>query len=164
MRKLLLCCFGTMFAVVSQASETLCLSKEKVIFSCRVKSSPKIISICSSSNLTADEGYLQYRFGTPARVEFTFPASKVDTQKQFTWKWNHPYQSSVIDVKFRNSGYAYDVFSLEISEALYGEPGGNHKYGVSVFKEGDGKSEKTFECQYPPTGPFYLDGIVPDES
>jgi hypothetical protein len=162
MRKLLLCCFGSMFAFVSQASETLCQPEEKVIFNCRIKTSPKVISICSSSKLTADEGYLQYRFGKPDHVEFTFPASKVDTQKQFTWEWHHPYQSFLVDLWFENGGYVYDVFKTEISEELNLEKGGKHEYGVRIFKKGDEKFKKFFECQHPPTGHFDLQGIVTD--
>ena len=162
MRKLLFCCFGIMLSGISQASETLCEPTEKVIFSCSVKSSQKIISICGSSKLTAAEGYLQYRFGTPTHVEFTYPASKANTQRQFTWEWHHPYQSFLLDLTFENGDYFYDVFSTEISEELNGESGGKHEYGVRVFKHGDEKWKKTFECQHRPTGHFDLGGIVED--
>jgi hypothetical protein len=157
---------GLLLAVPAHGEETLCHSDEKIIFNCRVAASPKIISICGSPNLDAAEGYLQYRFGTPKRIDFVFPATTSNTQQQFSWEWHHPYQSFSIDLWFQNNGYVYDVFSEELSEALNGVPGGTHKYGVRVYKE---DSEKpvgvgVFDCETQPTGEFDLGDIVPNGS
>ena len=157
MRKLLACFIGVVFSVVSYASETLCQPKENIIFSCPIKSSPKIISVCGSSNLTADKGYLQYRFGTVTNIEFTFPKSKDKTQNQFWWEEHRAYESFDSNLSFRNSGYVYTIFSYEFSEELNA-----NKYGVNIFKTNDEKWKRTFECAQKPTGHFSLSEIVPE--
>ena len=65
------------FCVVSAsaiAGPTLCLKDEDNIFSCGA--GKKVISVCASKDLAPDHGYLQYRFGSPKKVEMTIPADR----------------------------------------------------------------------------------------
>jgi hypothetical protein len=65
-----------MFCTISTtafAAPTLCLNDEQQIFSCHT-ATKKIIAVCASKDLAADRGYLQYRFGTPGKVEVSVPA------------------------------------------------------------------------------------------
>ena len=48
---------------------SLCEKGEKIVFSCPIGRSAKIVSLCSSNELTKERGYLQYRFGLSARHE-----------------------------------------------------------------------------------------------
>jgi hypothetical protein len=58
----------------ANAASTLCLTNEDTIFSC--SAGKKVISVCASKDLTAEHGYLQYRFGAPAKVELTIPGDR----------------------------------------------------------------------------------------
>src|SRR2546430_9257893 len=58
-----------------------CAKDERIIFSCPVKRPAKIVSICASKNLTSEQGYLQYRFGLPGKVELEFPKDRTGTQE-----------------------------------------------------------------------------------
>jgi hypothetical protein len=58
----------------SAAAPTLCSTAEVNVFSCGA--GKKIISVCASKEASADQGYIQYRFGAPQKVELTVPASK----------------------------------------------------------------------------------------
>ncbi len=69
---------------------TLCQPDEQVYFSCPVKKSNlgpggagKTVSLCASQTLSAKEGYLQYRFGTPGRIELSYPEQRQGSQQQF---------------------------------------------------------------------------------
>jgi len=62
-------------STAAHAASTLCLTNEDTIFSC--SAGKKVISVCASKGLTAEHGYLQYRFGSPAKVELTIPADRL---------------------------------------------------------------------------------------
>lgn len=66
----------TILSIVSAsaAPPTLCLPSEVNVFSCGA--GKKVISVCASKDAAADRGYLQYRFGAPAKVELAVPAAR----------------------------------------------------------------------------------------
>lgn len=59
-------------AVASATVVGLCTPSETVFFSCAT-ATKKLIGLCGS-----ESGAIQYRFGTPARIEFRFPANPAD--------------------------------------------------------------------------------------
>src|SRR3984957_14127575 len=61
-------------STAANAASTLCLTNEDIIFNCSV--GKKAISVCASKDLTAEHGYLQYRFGSPAKAELAIPADR----------------------------------------------------------------------------------------
>src|ERR1041385_3044873 len=69
---------------------SLCAKDEKVIFSCPLMRSAKMVSLCSSPKLTKDAGYLQYRFGLPGKIELEFPDHRADSLKVF--KYSHYFR------------------------------------------------------------------------
>ncbi|WMJ08867.1 hypothetical protein [Nitrosomonas sp. sh817] len=54
------------------AAGSHCQPHEQIIFSCSL--GKKTVSVCASKDLSADNGYLQYRFGQPGRIELNLPA------------------------------------------------------------------------------------------
>src|SRR5450830_1736602 len=94
------------------APTTLCENSETVRFSCKIKGSQNIVSVCSSTDLTSEDGYIQYRFGKPRSIELEFPASKLHTQQHFTWLWQHPYHGFIKELSFNSGSYVYTVFSF----------------------------------------------------
>jgi hypothetical protein len=75
MKTTLCALFGTLGSIAATAAPpTLCVPAEVTVFSC--SAGKKIISVCASKDADAGRGYLQYRFGAPAKPEATVPADK----------------------------------------------------------------------------------------
>lgn len=98
--------------VVSSAPppNSLCASDEKIVFSCTVKQSSRIVSLCSSSELTRDKGYLQYRFGRPGNIELEFPKEREKSQQAF--KYTHYFRAQVdlTEISFTSEDHQYSIF------------------------------------------------------
>lgn len=104
-----------------------CTAKEKVIFSCVTKRS-KVISLCSSSILTSEDGYLQYRFGPSNKPELVYPATYEHPKKLFQSGTQMYSGGGSAFLKFRNSDHIYVVFT--------GIGKGWKKEGVVIQKSG----------------------------
>jgi hypothetical protein len=63
----------------ARAADSLCAPTEEVFFNCRIKDSPKLLSVCGRAGAEARRGaalpgdYLQYRFGPRDKPELIFP-------------------------------------------------------------------------------------------
>jgi hypothetical protein len=89
---------------------SLCTKGEKIVFSCPLKRSTKIVSLCSSTTFTKTQGYLQYRFGVPGKVELEYPKNRVGSQKAFHYSHYFRYQVDLTDISFSLDGNTYTVF------------------------------------------------------
>ena len=89
---------------------TLCENTEKVVFSCQLKSG-KVVSLCGSSKFTKSDGYLQYRFGLPGKLELEYPQQRSDSQKSFHYRHYFRAQIDLTEISFSANGYTYTVFS-----------------------------------------------------
>jgi hypothetical protein len=89
---------------------SLCESSEKIVFSCTVRRTAKIVSLCSSAELTKDRGYIQYRFGLPGKIELEFPKQREQTQSAF--KYSHYFRAQVdqTEISFMSNEYLYTIF------------------------------------------------------
>ncbi|MDM8548137.1 peptidylprolyl isomerase PrsA family protein [Candidatus Venteria ishoeyi] len=82
---------------------SLCAADEKVLFSCQSNEN-KLLSVCASQDLSASNGYVQYRYGANANaVEKTFPETRNQTQTAFQ------YQSGLLS--FKNGSITYQVYN-----------------------------------------------------
>jgi hypothetical protein len=88
---------------------SLCAKDERIIFSCPVKRPARIVSVCASKDLTSDRGYIQYRFGLPAKVELEFPKERNGSQQKF--QYSHYFRARVdeTEISFTVNGYEYQV-------------------------------------------------------
>jgi len=93
----------------AQQPNSLCARDERIIFSCPVKRPAKIVSLCASKNLSADQGYLQYRFGLPGKVELEFPKERTGTQQKFQYTHYFRAQVDLTEISFSNNGYEYQI-------------------------------------------------------
>lgn len=120
---------------------SLCTSNEKVVFSCTLKSS-RIVSLCSSPELTKDKGYLQYRFGLPGKIELEFPKEREKSQQVF--KYTHYFRAQVdlTEISFTSDGYQYSIFDDYNGE----ERPTRTAQGVKVTPPNNGK-EVTLGCR-----------------
>jgi hypothetical protein len=137
---------------------TLCQEDEQVVFSCPVKDGSKIVSLCGAKHLTAQDGYLQYRFGRAGRVELEFPAQRQNTQSLFRYAHYFRYQVERLAVSFDTQGYTYTLF-----DAYEGDTGTKtHQQGVQITPPGTPSKVITFLCRGPALGMLHsLRTIVP---
>lgn len=88
---------------------SLCQSGEQTVWSCQAHG--KVYSVCASKVLTATTGFMQYRAGTPAKVDFRYPAKRVHPMGKFQYS----LLARGASLEFKNGGYDY-----YLGEALIG--------------------------------------------
>lgn len=123
-----------------QPAASLCEKSEVVIFSCTIKKPAKIVSLCSSVNVTKEQGYVVYRFGLPGKIELEFPKTLSGTQALF--KYSHYFRAQVdeTEISFNSEGYKYAIF-----DDYYGDQNpAIHQQGVRVNAPDD--KETTLIC------------------
>lgn len=121
---------------------SLCAKDERIIFSCEVRRSAKLVSLCASGELTKESGYLQYRFGLPARIELEFPKGRKGTQQQFRYSHYFRAQVDLTEISFAIDGYQYSLFDDYNGE----EKPIRAEQGVSVTAPGKPK-DVSFVCR-----------------
>jgi hypothetical protein len=136
---------------------TLCAKDERVIFSCPVKRPAKIVSVCAAKNLSSDQGYLQYRFGLPGKIELEYPKDRKGTQEKFQYTHYFRARFDMTSINFNIDGYDYSVFDdyngEEKPEIL--------SRGVSVTAPGKPK-EISFVCRAKPKADYSdLQAVLP---
>lgn len=94
----------------SFAQANLCGSGEQTVWSCTAKA--KIYSLCAAKSGSPKENYLQYRVGTPARIELVFPSVRRPPAGVFRYF----LYNTTASVQFENAGYQY-----AINETINGE-------------------------------------------
>lgn len=96
------------FSSVAHAAG-LCKPNEATIFNCDIKENKKIVSVCASKDLSANAGFLQYRYGTRSRVELKFPENLAGSRSKFGYdEYSRPDLSTFI-VGFSNGNYRYEI-------------------------------------------------------
>ena len=86
------------------AQPSLCSPGEVTEWSCTAKK--KIYSLCSSKDLGADAGYMQYRAGSASKTEFVFPERLEHPIGNFRFV---PHGKGVM-LSFSNAGYEYAIY------------------------------------------------------
>ena len=144
--RLMLLLFGCLLSLLFNAPQsqrgTLCTQSEKVLFSCSVKRSAKLVSLCASADVSRTRGYVQYRFGTPGKVELEYPAEKGGSQDKFEYYHYFRAQFDETEISFSSGGYRYAIFddyNGEMRPAVSSQ-------GVRVEDPGNSK-KSTLECQ-----------------
>jgi hypothetical protein len=131
-----ICSAFPMFAK-SADTTTLCTSEEEVIFSCCI--GKKTLSVCASSNLSSNSGYLQYRFGSSLdKLELVFPQTKDHPRSHFRLATDNGARWSSEQISFSVGQTEYIVFSESASFE-----GSNS--GVVVIESG--KISTCLECK-----------------
>ena len=128
---------------------TLCGRDERIIFSCPLKRPAKIVSVCSSKDLTSERGYLQYRFGLPGKIELEFPKDRTGTQEKFHYTHYFRARVDLTEISFSINGYEYQVTDDYNGE----EKPAQIIQGVSVTAPGKPK-EVSFVCRTKPKADY----------
>jgi hypothetical protein len=117
-----------MFCTLADAASTLCASDENTVFSC--STAKKIIAVCASKDFAADRGYLQYRFGSPNKVELTVPADRSVPPAKSALAGRLVFSGGGGDyLRFKAGDYEYVVYTA------IGK-GWGEKDGVEIEKNG----------------------------
>lgn len=135
-------CFATASNVEQLQPGSLCERGEKIVFSCALAKPAKIVSLCSSKELTKDRGYLRYRFGLPGKIELEYPKDGERPQEAF--KYSHYFRSLVdeTEISFSLNGYEYaivDDYNGEVKPV-------HNSQGIRVTPPNNGK-EVTLNCR-----------------
>ncbi|MDX6444685.1 MAG: hypothetical protein QOH71_1759 [Blastocatellia bacterium] len=137
---------------------TLCAKDERVIFNCPVKRPAKIVSLCASKDLTSAQGYLQYRFGLPGKIELEYPKDRKGTQEKFQYTHYFRARFDLTSINFNVDGYEYSVFDDYNGE----EKPAITSRGVSVTAPGKPK-DASFVCSTKPKADYAdLQAVLPN--
>jgi hypothetical protein len=136
-------------------SKSLCQASEQTIWSCAVATKNKIASVCASKDLTADSGYVQYRFGIPGKVELEFPKDRKDSAQKFKYtRYTRPLVT-MLTLKFETGGVVYEIHDDDNSE----EKPPVRAASIDIT---DGAKELSVVCKLPTAGSLMkLEDIVP---
>jgi hypothetical protein len=134
-----------------------CSKNETDVFSCKVRSSDKYVSLCGSKPLNGPRPYLVYRFGALGRTEMSYPTDTAGSLHQF--RSSHYFRAQVDrrSISFSRSGVTYDLFSNFEGEASPPQREG----GVIITMAGKKAGFKTLHCAKPYFEKLeLLDGIL----
>jgi hypothetical protein len=141
-------------ATPAPAQTSFCTPMEEVVFAC--PTGTKLVSVCASKGASANQGYVQYRFGKPDSrdpLELIHPEGEVAPSRAATGE-NVPFAGGGgAWLRFRKGDTAYVVYS---GIGKWGPKGETmEKQGVVV--ERGGSTLASLSC----TGPL-LGGLGPD--
>jgi hypothetical protein len=136
----------------SQANSNLCRKGEINFSSCSV--GKKIASFCTSSK-NVSSPYIQYRFGTPEKLEFVFPANGTKSKEIVFFNSSGVYtDGSEGRLSFKSGKYQYIFFHID---SRHGDSSGIH-----VLK--DGKLVKDLPCTNPTADQISIpEGLIGNE-
>jgi hypothetical protein len=136
---------------------SLCSRNERIIFSCPIKRPAKIVSVCASKDLTSERGYIQYRFGLPAKVELEFPKERPGSQQKFHYIHYFRAKVDLTEISFTINGYEYQVTDDYNGE----EKRAQSIQGVMVTAPGKPK-EGSLACRIKPKADYTdLQAVLP---
>jgi hypothetical protein len=86
---------------------SLCGASEVAVFSCQLKENKKFVSLRSSKDLSDKSGFLQYRYGTPGKIELRYPEDLTGSQSRFGYdSYSRPDLSTFV-LGFDNASSCY---------------------------------------------------------
>jgi len=161
---------GAIFLLAGLASQaraevastiSLCSKAERTVFSCQIKGTGKVVSVCSSTSLRTPERYLQYRFGRAGAIELSYPPQPAKSVAAFTA--SHYFRARVDrrQLSFSSQGVRYTIFADYEAE----EPPERTEAGVVIGRSPQGGREVTLRCRAPFVDHLAdLDGMVVPEA
>lgn len=123
----------------------MCKAGEKEIFSCTTKAK-KTASLCASADFSAKGGTLQYRFGTPAKVELQYPDTPQPAAGKFFFSSTMYSGGGEAHIRFANGGYDYILFDRTIRTNFKG-PTNDPAFSSGIVVRGpNGGKPSTRSC------------------
>jgi hypothetical protein len=140
-------------------AQTLCRKGETDHLSCPTNGGKKILSVCSNIKQGVDvveDSWVQYRFGSPGKIELAFPKEKKGSLARFDGHYFSPHEqsTSVSDLRFTSGRVAYSVDLNRFYESDDGAEPAQYAAGVDVIL---GKNRRVaIQCDRV-DGPRYFD-------
>jgi hypothetical protein len=135
-------------------SKSLCGASEQTIWTCTTTKN-KIASVCASKDLAEDIGYVQYRFGSPGKIELEYPKDRQDSAQKFKYsRYTRPLVT-MLTLEFENEGVSYAIHDDDNAE----EKPPVRAASVDIA---DGAKQASVVCRQPVSGSLMeLEEIVP---
>jgi hypothetical protein len=134
----------------ASAADSLCAPNEEVFFNCRIKDSPKLLSVCGRAGEEARRGaplpgdYLQYRFGSHDKPELVFPKARKGSLDKF--RAANEYVPSAFyesdQLSFRSGETEYRVYAINEVDGPNSPP---ERYGGVIVGTASGR-DITIPC------------------
>lgn len=108
------------------ANATLCNKDEVIYFSCNIKNSKKLVSLCGTPFFDAttykklESPSIQYRFGQQGRVELAYPTKKPNPREIFVGEYHHPHNGFSHALSFTRNNVLYSLEIIEADTRFYG--------------------------------------------
>ena len=91
-----------------------CTDEQQVLFSCEIVERPgSIVSLCTSRKITADVGFMDFRFGPVGKPDVSYPAAPTHPSKAFKYASNTPSP----DISSSSWSFELDGATYVLSEA-----------------------------------------------
>ncbi len=151
-------------------AETHCKPDEMEYFSCKIKNSPKIVSLCGDvfvRNIdnaiewgkdgpkVREDAWLQYRFGKPGKLELVYPTDTKDSLRKFKAEYDRHNRGFDATISFVNGGFTYVLAILEGAELEK-----DYFYGIMLAPVNNNahvKPATRLSCQNSPGGSSFFD-------
>jgi hypothetical protein len=132
---------GTSVRMTNTAPATLCRSNEVALFSCSIKESAKLASLCVSTDLSAKRGYAYYAFGTHKKVELRYPERPASPLKVF--------QRTHLVYAGPTGAFAYSFLRSDVQYVLYSISGPENfeSQGVLAYRVGASAPLANLKCK-----------------
>lgn len=123
----------------------LCKANEELIFGCEVKD--KLVSVCSSKNLTKTTGYVQYRFGTPDNIELVYPKTEISPEGRFFLSSTGYAGGGANMIRFNNDGYEYLIFDSMVRTHFVPDEPNYPEFKAGIVTRYQGKTTSSRLCE-----------------
>ncbi len=110
-------------AQAATPTPSLCEASEKVVLTCELKGSKKMLSLCAGASFPAPGASLQYRFGAPEKIELRYPEGHSNARKAFLYSATGYSGGGEAHIRFTNGAYDYILFERTVQV----ESGGKRK-------------------------------------
>ena len=116
----------------NQDAQSLCTTSERVVFTCSIAKTKKIVSLCATPQLSNESGQLTYRYGVRGLApELAFSNDRQRLMDVYWYHYSGSAKASYYAVRFHRSNHSYTVYySTAAFEAHDRSNGG----GVMVHK------------------------------
>ena len=125
-------------------ARNLCHADEDVLFSCDLEK--KVAALCASHGVTATSGYIQYRFGTLAKLEFVYPSELKPPKGNFFHSFTLFGGGDGNRIRFENAGHEYFLFSKTVRTNVNPGETNDPQESAGIFTRFQNKFSKIRAC------------------
>ena len=148
---------GNVYAASARA-ENLCRPDEIVLFQCKLKT--RLLSLCASKDISPTAGKLQYRFGTPQKIELSYPKTPQSAAGNFFISSTMYSGGDETHIRFNSNGFDYILFDKSIRTGFKGNNNPKSSSGAVIRRDG---KISALNCLNNASMTVKVHGIMPTE-